>query len=205
MRVPNAVHTARPWRIHELVEDFTLEDVWALPANGSAEDFELVVEESLSTDPAKTLPAPARFLWWVRDKLGQRFDLGEIGTGAKTKRLPIPATTEVSLSERLPADLRGSVDGLVYAAVPFDPVYRTADELAAEISNKTVHGIMHLSWVPQGDASYRCHMAVYVKPRGRFGAAYMAFIKPFRYLIVYPLMLRQMEKDWQKRVAAQQA
>jgi hypothetical protein len=39
-------------------------------------------------------------------------------------------------------------------------------------------------------------MAVYVKPRGTFGRAYMALIKPFRYLIVYPALMRQFERAW---------
>jgi hypothetical protein len=37
-RLPNAAHESRPWRIREIAPDFTLEDVWALPANGGAED-----------------------------------------------------------------------------------------------------------------------------------------------------------------------
>ena len=32
MRLPNAAHESRPWRIREIVPDFTLEDVWATPA-----------------------------------------------------------------------------------------------------------------------------------------------------------------------------
>jgi Protein of unknown function (DUF2867) len=43
-------------------------------------------------------------------------------------------------------------------------------------------------------------MAVYVK-RGQFGKAYMAFIKPFRYWIVYPELMRQIERAWERRVA----
>jgi hypothetical protein len=42
-------------------------------------------------------------------------------------------------------------------------------------------------------------MAVYVKPRGLFGQAYMAFIKPFRYLIVYPALERQLTRTWSHR------
>ena len=45
-------------------------------------------------------------------------------------------------------------------------------------------------------------MAVYVKPNGLFGNAYMAAIKPFRHLIVYPPMLRQIEREWRTRVPA---
>ena len=42
-------------------------------------------------------------------------------------------------------------------------------------------------------------MAVYAKPNGRFGAAYMAAIRPFRHLIVYPAMMRQIERQWRQR------
>jgi len=39
-------------------------------------------------------------------------------------------------------------------------------------------------------------MAVYVKPNGLLGTAYMAAIKPFRYAIVYPALMRQIEWEW---------
>ena len=42
-------------------------------------------------------------------------------------------------------------------------------------------------------------MLVLVKPNGPLGAAYMAAIRPFRYLIVYPLMMREIEKKWRAR------
>ncbi len=43
-------------------------------------------------------------------------------------------------------------------------------------------------------------MAVYVKPRGAFGRAYMAMIKPFRHWVVYPAMMRQLERAWDARM-----
>ncbi len=54
------------------------------------------------------------------------------------------------------------------------------------MANRTVHSVMHVGWVPDGTGGYRGQMAVLVKPNGWFGAAYMAAIKPFRYLVVYP-------------------
>jgi hypothetical protein len=42
-------------------------------------------------------------------------------------------------------------------------------------------------------------MAVLVKPRGSLGAAYMALIKPFRHHIVYPALMRQLERTWRGR------
>jgi hypothetical protein len=43
-------------------------------------------------------------------------------------------------------------------------------------------------------------MAVYVKPRGVLGKGYMLLIKPFRYLIVYPALMREFERAWKERV-----
>ncbi len=60
---------------------------------------------------------------------------------------------------------------------------------------------MHMGWVPDGNGGYRGQMAVLVKPNGRLGSAYMAAIRPFRHLIVYPPMLRQIEREWRTRTA----
>jgi hypothetical protein len=38
-----------------------------------------------------------------------------------------------------------------------------------------------------------------VKRSGLFGTAYMAAIRPFRHVIVYPAMMRQIERDWRAR------
>ena len=54
---------------------------------------------------------------------------------------------------------------------------------------------MHIGWVPDGTGGYRGQMAVLVKPNGLLGNAYMAAIRPFRHLIVYPPMLRQIERE----------
>jgi hypothetical protein len=38
---------------------------------------------------------------------------------------------------------------------------------------------------------------VYVRPNRLLGTVYMAAIRPFRHLIVYPRMLRQIGRAWQ--------
>jgi hypothetical protein len=58
---------------------------------------------------------------------------------------------------------------------------------------------MHIGWVPDQTGRYRGQMAVLVKPNGLFGTAYMAAIRPFRHLIVYPAILRDGEREWQAR------
>ena len=206
MRLPNAAHESRPWRIREIVPDFTLEDVWALPTPGGAEDFQALLKLMASSDPANSSSLPTRVLWRVRDRLGRLFDLGGIsapaGSGGPDDaagKLPIPGTGETSLAERLPEDLRGTAADVDFGSLPFVPLYRTDDEFAAEISNQTVHGVMHLAWVDQGEDRYQAQMAVYVKPRGAFGKGYMELIKPFRHWIVYPALLRQTERAWKRR------
>jgi hypothetical protein len=98
-----------------------------------------------------------------------------------------------TLRDRLPIDLH---DTMVpeFESLPFNSLYLLEDEFAAETANQTMHGVMHLGLVPDGAGGYRGQMAVLVKPNGPFGNAYMAAIKPFRHLIVYPPMLREVER-----------
>jgi hypothetical protein len=161
----------------------------------------------MSLDFPGSASLPTRVLWGARDRLGRWFGLGRIsvppgGTADAAGRLPIPGTNETSLADRLPADLRDTAT-LDFDAAPFVHLYRTEDEYAAELSNRTVHAVLHLAWVGQGDGHYQGQMAVYVKPRGLFGKGYMALIKPFRYLVVYPALMRHIERAWKRRVASE--
>lgn len=203
MRIPNAVHEAHPWRIREIAPDFTVEDVWALPVRGEAGDFPEVLDTLTTSDPTHTSSLPTRVLWGARDLLGKMFDLGRVSSSADEAvgELPIPGTSQMSLGERLPVELRGTADDVRFGALPFVPLYRTDEEFAAEISNRTVHGVLHLAWAKQSDGTFQAQLAVYVKPRGTFGKAYLAFIKPFRYLIVYPALMRQVGRQWDSRRA----
>ena len=199
MRLPNEAHLSRPWRIHEIAPDFTVEDVWALPAHGGAGDFELLLEQTAAFDPARMNSLPSRILFGLREQLGRLLRLDKDLTAGPVHgddALPIPGTVETSLAGRLPGDLRDSTDDLAFPAVPFVPLYRTDDEFAAEISNGTVHAVLHLGWVDSGDGRYSGQLAVLVKPRGALGRGYMQLIKPFRYLIVYPALMRAIERGW---------
>jgi hypothetical protein len=105
-----------------------------------------------------------------------------------------------TLRDRVPEDLRETA-GPEFEGLPFRPLYMTDREFAAETANKTMHGIAHLSWVEDGTGGYRGQMAVLVKRNGLFGSAYMAAILPFRHLIVYRLLMRDIEQEWRTRVA----
>ena len=71
------------------------------------------------------------------------------------------------------------------------------DEWAAELANRTVHTVIHIGCVLDPAGGYRGQTAVLVKSNGRFGVPYLAAIKPFRYLGVYPALLRMIGRDWQ--------
>lgn len=188
-RLPASAHTSRPWRIHRLVGDFRLEDVWALPTPGGPNDFPRLLHTFAANEPSDSSSHVARLLWAVRWKLGAVLGWDDRGAGRRME-----ATT---IRDRLPADLRDAPPGP--DRPPFTPLYLIEDEWAAELINATVHAVMHLSWVPEGSGLHRGQMAVLVKPNGRFGTVYMAVIKPLRHLFVYPALLRQIERRWQAR------
>jgi hypothetical protein len=194
MTLAKTAHTSQPWRIHELTGDFRLEDVWALPTPGGPDDFPRLVELMASFDPGKSGPAAVRVLFAIRWKLGELLGWDSPDTGVGS-RVP-------TLRDRLPADLRETAHaGSDPNALPFSPLYQTGDEWAAEIANRTVHGVIHLGWVRDETQTggHRGQMAVYVKRNGLLGTAYMAAITPFRHLIVYPPMLREIGRAWRAR------
>jgi Protein of unknown function (DUF2867) len=202
MRLPTDAHTSRPWRIHEIAADFRVEDVWALPTPGGPDDLPRLV--SFATDRPVELnaqgqyigdgspgimPRVSRALFELRWKLGHLFgwDDRDAGVGRRV----------ATLHDRLPADLRTAPRGPDQPGVPMTSLYLIQDEWAAEMANRTVHSVMHIGWVPDGNGGYRGQMAILVNPNGRFGAAYMAAIRPFRYLVVYPALMRSIERYWQ--------
>ncbi|MFJ6052266.1 DUF2867 domain-containing protein [Streptomyces sp. NPDC092307] len=191
MRLPKTAYTSRPWRIHEIAGDFRVEDVWALPTPGGPDDLDRLVRQ-FAEGTGDPVPSPvARALFAVRRGLGKLFgwDKPADGLGA---RVP-------TLRDRLPADLREGERGPDLRSAPFTSIFQTHDEWAAESANRTVHGVLHIGWVPDGNGGHHGQMTVLVKPNGRLGTLYMLAIKPFRYLGVYPALLRSIGREWNKR------
>ena len=147
----------------------------------------------------REFPAVFRALFALRWKLGERFGWDE----------PDPRAEEApSLRDRLPADLLDGPRGPDLRSVPgrtqtdgppiFTSIYQTHDEWVTEFNNQTVRSLMHIGWVPDetGDG-YHSQMAVLVQPAGLLNRVYMALIKPFRLLLIYPALMRSVERDWQ--------
>src|SRR5262249_6911599 len=130
IRLPDTAHTSRPWRIHALTGDFRLEDVWALPTPGGADDFPRLVRLIAAGEPSRGSARAAGTLWAIRWKVGKLlgWDAPDAGLGA---RVP-------TLRDRLPEDLRDAPSGPDLPALPFTSLYLTDAEWAAEIANRTM-------------------------------------------------------------------
>ncbi|MFI8454841.1 DUF2867 domain-containing protein [Kitasatospora sp. NPDC085464] len=197
MRLPRTAHTDLPWRIHGIAHDFAVEDVWDLPTPGGPDDFDRLVRQFAEGMTGGMLgdSAASRALFAVRHRLGALFHWDE----------PRPGTRPPTLRDRLPADLRDGRRGPDLGTSGFASLYRLDDEWAAELANRTVHAVLHLGWVPDGPVGHRGRMAVLVKPNGALGTLYMAAIKPFRHLLVYPALLRSVGRTWQANTPGKNA
>lgn len=187
-------HTRMPWRIHGIATDFRVEDVWSLPTPGGPGDFPRLVALMGSFNPAESSRVVGA-LFAIRWRLGSwlGLDREDAGLGERVH----------SLRERLPADL-ADVAPVGGDAGPFSLLYQTGDEAAFEIANRTVHAVLHLGWVPEGDGAHRGQMAVLVKPNGIVGRGYMSAIALFRHALVYPMMLREVGRLWRDREVVRQ-
>jgi hypothetical protein len=141
-------------------------------------------------DPARSSSRAVRTLFAIRWKLGELLGWDDEKTGVGS-RVP-------TLRDRLPADLRAP-PGPEFDPLPFTTLFMTDNEFAAEAANSTMHGLIHLGWVPDGNGGYRGQLAILVKPNGLLGSAYMKAIAPFRHTIVYPQMLREIGRQWRER------
>lgn len=186
MTLPATAHTSRPWRIHEVTGDFQIDDVWVLRTPGDADEFPRLVSQLASDNWPEGASPIVRFLWAARWKLGAIFGWDTEATGIGSR--------VATLRNRMPQDLRDSPQGPPYE--PFVSMYQLGDEWAAELANRTVHLVLHIGWVPDGCGGYRGQMTGLVKTNGLLGRAYMTAIKPFRHLIVYPVLVRRIEREW---------
>ncbi|WP_437425713.1 DUF2867 domain-containing protein [Williamsia muralis] len=127
-------------------------------------------------------------LFAIRWRLGTIFGWDDPSNGV-SKRVP-------SLRDRLPPNLLNGNRGPDFADGPFRSVYLAEDEWVSELANKTVHALMHVGWISDGQGGFHAQLTALVKPNSKLGLLYMAAIKPFRLAVVYPQMLRTIDRNW---------
>ncbi len=99
-----------------------------------------------------------------RPVVRSRADLGRRRACGARRAAADPRHGRDVAGQPAPDDLRATAAGVDFLAQPFVPLYRTDDEFAAELSNRTIHAVMHLAWAEQASGDYQGQMAVYVNP-----------------------------------------
>lgn len=189
LRIPNSEFTSRPWRVHEVIDGFRVEDVWALPTPGGPDDLETLARFAASSENTTLTSNPViRGLFKLRWQLGER-----LGWDDEKQKV---GKRVASLRDDLPEDLLAAERGPDMALTPFKSVFLTHDEWTAEFSAAMGHIVMHHGWVKGEDGKYYSQMTSLVKPYGVIGKAYMLGIRPIRYFVVYPLQFNAIKRVW---------
>jgi hypothetical protein len=172
-----------------VLDDVPLHDVSAVDLSGGGRGRTISDVRALVSGAA-----PPRL---VRTLLGLRLAIGRLFGWDRARHVH----DESSYVHRLSPELRrrslvapGTPEG------PFRQLFVLDRESLAEIQNATVHAFLAMALVEQ-ERGYRLYWGVYVKPVSRWSGLYMALIEPFRRFIVYPELLRQINRAWAARYA----
>ena len=188
-RVDPGEFRACPLRAHAFLHDVPLEDVWAIRLRGGGTGRTLQDLGAVFIAGVEAAPAIVTGLIRLRRRIGALL-------GWDRQR---PEWTAESFVHRLSA-----TDRAQSTAAPGIPdgrlslLYRFDNEQLSELRNGTVHAFSSLSMRPT-PGGYLAYLAIYVKPVHRFTRLYMAAIAPFRRLLVYPAIIRKVERGWAER------
>jgi Protein of unknown function (DUF2867) len=189
MRLDPDEFRARPLRVHALLHDIPLEDAWAVPLSGGGAGRTVQDVRAVMLAGRETAPAVVRGLFRLRRRIGALF-------GWDDQR---PAWNAASYADRLSPEDR--TRSLVAPGTPdgsFRLLYRFEDEQLGELRNATVQAFASLP-IRQTSGGYLAYLGVFVQPVHRFTKLYMAAIAPFRRLVVYPAIIRKVQRAWAER------
>jgi hypothetical protein len=187
-------HRTRPWRVHTLAPDFELLDLWEIPLAADpvrGETFEQFLRVFAETGMASRWP-----VYRLRPTA-----LADVTHGARLAGMMALIGFRRVLGRLLALD-----DGGVSYPIPgerprkvggtFEPVYAFTDEALLEVGNRTLHALLHLSWVESGGGRRSVVLAVYAKSRGWQSRVYLGLIRPFRHFVVYPAWIAHLTRTW---------
>ncbi len=189
MRIDPSEFRACPLRVHALLHDVPLEDVWVIRLPGGGPGRTVQDLRAVMVAGRAAAPAVVQGLFRLRGRIGTLF-------GWDHRR---PVWNAECYADRLSAADRaaslaapGTPDG------PFNLLYRFEDEQLSELRNATVHAFASLSIRPT-PGGYLAYLGVFVQPVHRFTRLYMTAIAPFRRLVVYPAVIQKMQNAWVER------
>ena len=189
MRIAPAEFRACPLRVHALLHDVPLEDVWAIRLAGGGAGRTIQDVRAVFIAGVEAAPPIVKLLFSLRGRIGALL-------GWDRQR---PAWNAESSVHRLSA-----ADRARSTAAPGTPdgrlslLYRFENEQLSERRNATVHAFSSLS-IREVPGGYLAYLAIYVQPVHRFTWLYMRAIAPFRRLVVYPAIIRKVVSAWAER------
>jgi hypothetical protein len=194
MRISPAEFRSRPLRVHDFLQGVPLADAWAIRLRGGGAGRTIHDLRPLFTfDGLQAVNPVVRELFRLRWRLGTCFGWDR----------PHPTWSAESYVHRLTAtDRTRSVVAPGTPEGPFRTLYVFEDEQLSEVRNATVHAFLSLS-MGQAPEGYLVYWAIYVKPVSRFTGLYMKTIAPFRHWLVYPAIIRQVQRLWAERHGAE--
>lgn len=179
-------------RCHAFLHDVPLHDAWVIDlADGGAGRTMRDVEALATPGHDRTLPVVTRALFALRFALGRALGWDR-PRGDDLAHSYLHRLTDADRARSLlpPGTQRGL----------FRMLYVFPDETLGEVRNATVHAFLVMALRPRIEG-YRLYWAIYVRPVGRLTAVYMAMIDPFRRFIVYPTMIRHLQRAWARAYA----
>lgn len=181
---------AQPFRVHTFLSGVALHDVWVvdLPAVSGRATLEGFHRRTKSRNLAAKISWPARALFGLRFFLGRIFGWDQEPEEGKPAYFAERLTAEDRERSRVPSGTPESF---------FRVVYSFENETLLEVINRTAHAALlsALAETPQG---YRFYFAVYVRELSWVTRVYMTLIDPFRRWLVYPAILKQAQRNWER-------
>ena len=191
MRADPDEFRTRPLRVHAVLHDVPLEDVWAIRLPGGGPGRTIRDVRTVFAEAVGAAPPIVKALFALRGRIGALLGWDRARSGWNAE----------SYADRLsPADRAQSVAAPGTPDGRFTLLYRFENEQLSELRNATVHAFVSLSMERTADG-YLAYLAIYVQPVHRFTQLYMRAIAPFRHLVVYPAIIRKMQRAWAERYA----
>jgi hypothetical protein len=176
--------------VHELLQDVPLQDVWAIHLRGGGIGRSIHdLRPLFNFAGLQEINPLMKGLFRLRARLGTLFGWDQ-QRPAWSAESYLHRLTRTDLARSAVAP--GTLDG------PFTTLYVFENEQLSEVRNATVHAFLSLS-IGEVRGGYLAYWAIYVKPVSRYTGLYMTTIAPFRHYVVYPAIIRNVQRAWAER------
>jgi hypothetical protein len=200
MRLSPRVFQQKSLYAHAFLADVPLHDVWAIHLKGGGSGYTLQsLQPFVRFQNIEQVHPIVRGLFALRFLLGKLFRWDNDVTRVADEIAPNSYLHHLSAADQARSLTKpGTLNG------PFRVIYEFENEALSEIINGTVHAFSLLAMEPVADG-YQVCWAIYVKNVNWLTPFYMALIDPFRRILIYPILIRHIERSWMQRMRDDEA